>query len=72
MKLNLSNRTPEQLLKLLDSVKVSDLPINEKIEDDFIKSFKSVQKAYYKRLIDNNPNLEIYYKGWINRVDKVA
>ena len=36
MKLNLSNRTPEQLLKLLDSVKVSDLPINEKarlIED---------------------------------------
>ena len=30
MKLNLSNRTPEQLLKLLDSVKVSDLPINEK------------------------------------------
>jgi hypothetical protein len=40
MKLNLSNRTPEQLLKLLDSVKVSDLPINEKarlIEDIEIK-----------------------------------
>ena len=102
MKLNLSNRTPEQLLKLLDSVKVSDLPINEKARliedieikisgrkytngqvlrdiedsqsdlDDFIKSFKSVQKAYYKRLVDNNLNLEIYYKGWINRVDKVA
>ena len=40
MKLNLSNRTPEQLLKLLDSVKVSDLPINKKarlIEDIEIK-----------------------------------
>ena len=40
MKINLSNRTPEQLLKLLDSVKVSDLPINEKarlIEDIEIK-----------------------------------
>ena len=40
MKLNLLNRTPEQLLKLLDSVKVSDLPINEKarlIEDIEIK-----------------------------------
>ncbi len=40
MKLNLSNRTHEQLLKLLDSVKVSDLPINEKarlIEDIEIK-----------------------------------
>ena len=40
MKLNLSNRTPEQLLKLLDNVKVSDLPINEKarlIEDIEIK-----------------------------------
>ncbi len=40
MKLNLSNRTPEQLLKLLDSVKVSDLSINEKarlIEDIEIK-----------------------------------
>ena len=40
MKLNLSNRTPVQLLKLLDSVKVSDLPINEKarlIEDIEIK-----------------------------------
>ena len=40
MKLNLSNRTPEQLLKLLDSVKVSDLPTNEKarlIEDIEIK-----------------------------------
>ena len=40
MKLNISNRTPEQLLKLLDSVKVSDLPINEKarlIEDIEIK-----------------------------------
>ncbi len=40
MNLNLSNRTPEQLLKLLDSVKVSDLPINEKarlIEDIEIK-----------------------------------
>lgn len=40
MKLNLSNRTPEQLLKLLDSVKVSDLPINEKarlVEDIEIK-----------------------------------
>ncbi len=40
MKLNLSNRTPEQLLKLLDSVKVGDLPINEKarlIEDIEIK-----------------------------------
>ena len=40
MKLNLSNRTPEQLLKLLDSAKVSDLPINEKarlIEDIEIK-----------------------------------
>ena len=40
MKLNLSNRTPEQLLKLLDSVKVSDLPIKEKarlIEDIEIK-----------------------------------
>ena len=40
MKLNLSNRTPEQLLKLLDSVKVSDLPISEKarlIEDIEIK-----------------------------------
>ena len=40
MKLNLSNRTPEQLLKLLDSVKVSDLPFNEKarlIEDIEIK-----------------------------------
>ena len=40
MKLILSNRTPEQLLKLLDSVKVSDLPINEKarlIEDIEIK-----------------------------------
>ena len=40
MKLNLSNRTPEQLLKLLDSVKVSDLPINERarlIEDIEIK-----------------------------------
>ena len=40
MKLNLSNRTPEQLLKLFDSVKVSDLPINEKarlIEDIEIK-----------------------------------
>ena len=40
MKLNLSNRTPEQLLKLLDSVKVSDLPINEiarLIEDIEIK-----------------------------------
>ena len=36
----IKQKTPEQLLKLLDSVKVSDLPINEKarlIEDIGIK-----------------------------------
>ena len=30
MKINLSNKTPQQLKSLLDSVKVSDLPVAEK------------------------------------------
>ncbi len=72
---NKANKEVQKLLNVtVDGIIGSQTiqAINEKIEDDFIKSFKSVQKAYYKRLVDNNPNLEIYYKGWINRVDKVA
>ena len=55
MKLNLSNRTPEQLLKLLDSVKVSNLPINEKarlIEDmdyDYFKCMNETLKEIESR-----------------------
>lgn len=72
---NKANKEVQKLLNVtVDGIIGSQTiqAINEKIEDDFIKSFKSVQKAYYKRLVDNNPNLEICYKGWINRVDKVA
>lgn len=48
MKINLSNKSPKQLLNLIDKVKVSDLSFNEKTE--LIKEIEF--KLYGKRDIN--------------------
>ena len=38
-------------------------------ESDWLKRLR---KAYYIRVADRNPNLNIYLKGWLNRANDIT
>jgi len=42
--------------------------INE-FHKDFVKSYKHARIIYYESLVINKPELKIFIKGWINRVN---
>ena len=38
-------------------------------EDDLIESYKEARRDYYTRIIEKNPRLEVFKKGWFNRIE---
>ena len=37
-------------------------------EGDFVKDFKHVRKVYYEFLADRNPELKVFVRGWLKRI----
>jgi lysozyme family protein len=38
-------------------------------QEDIIERYKQARKDYYSRIIERNPKLEVFRKGWFRRVD---
>lgn len=38
-------------------------------EDDIVENYKKARIDYYNKLIKNKPQLQVFIKGWINRIN---
>lgn len=48
--------------------KITRAAINN-YDGDFVKDFKHVRKVYYESLANRKPDLKVFLKGWLNRIE---
>lgn len=45
--------------------------VNNCLANKFISSFTAEVKKRYQAIVDNNPSQSVFYKGWMNRANKL-